>query len=115
MYQLVYHKNLTLEKWAGYSKGQQVLMIANELNRAKNLYLRDMIDEVKFCYERAMEMTDLTSEDPKWKGRLKEMRRFREELAGLYWQEKGNAEENLKLYDALIKMVPEAYDLLNGK
>jgi hypothetical protein len=113
MYQLYFHKSLTSEKWAKYTKGQQILMIANELNRAKNLYDRNMIPEVKNCYERAFELTDLTSEDLKWRGRLKELRRFREILASIYAEKNGNAELNLKLYDALIKMVPEAYNMLH--
>ena len=72
-----------------------------------------MIEEVKFCYERAFELTDLTSEDPKWRGRLKELRRFREVLASIYCEADGNPEANKKLYDTLIKMVPEAYNMLH--
>ena len=65
MYPLIHHKNLTLEKWSKYTLGQQVLMIGNELNRATNLLKNNMIPEVKNCYERAMELTDLTSADIK--------------------------------------------------
>jgi hypothetical protein len=113
MYLLVHHPKLSIQKWAKYSKAQQVILIANELNRASNLYEQDMIAEVKNCYERAFELTDMTGEDPKWRGKLKEMRRFRELLAALYCEPNGNAVENNSLYDALIRMIPEAYDMLH--
>ena len=38
-------------------------MIGSELNQAKNLLEQGMLPEVKNCYERAMELTDLTSAD----------------------------------------------------
>jgi len=113
MYPLVHHKKLTLEKWSKYTRGQQVLMIGNELNRATNLLKNNMIPEVKNCYERAMELTDLTSADIKWKGHLKELRRFREVLAELYYIKNGEAELNLRLYKCLIEMIPEAYNVLH--
>ena len=113
MYQLIHHKSLSLEKWSKYTAGQQILMIGNELNRAINLLKNDMLPEVKNCYERAMELTDLTSADTKWKGRLKELRRFREVLADLYLEKDGNAKLNSKLYTCLIEMIPEAYNMLH--
>ncbi|MFA6924289.1 MAG: hypothetical protein WC223_08555 [Bacteroidales bacterium] len=57
---LIYHKNLTVEKWSVYSKAQQILMIANELNRAKNMPEKNKINETNLCYERAFELIDLT-------------------------------------------------------
>ena len=113
MYPLIHHKNLTLEKWSKYTRGQQVLMIGNELNRATNLLKNNMMPEVKNCYERAMELTDLTSADIKWKGRLKELRRFREVLAELYSKQDGDEELNFNLYNCLIMMIPEAYNMLH--
>ena len=38
-------------------------MIGSELNQAKNLLEQGMLAEVKNCYERVMELTDLTSAD----------------------------------------------------
>jgi len=109
LYDLKFHKSLTIEKWFSYSRGQQVLMIANELNRAGNLIQNNMISEMKNCYERAFELTDLTCSDQKWKGRIKELRRFREMLAALYNQTNVQHNENKKLNEALIKMNVEAH------
>ena len=112
MYELQHHKSLRLEKWARYSGGHQILMTANELNRAGNLIGKGMQSEVKTCYERAMELTDLTSADTKWSGRLKELRRFREVLASLYSDPTEDADLNRCLYDNLIKMEVEAYNII---
>lgn len=37
MYTLQQHKNLSADKWFAYPKVQQVLMIANELKRIKEM------------------------------------------------------------------------------
>ena len=36
MYKQICHKNMTTEKWFAYPRFQQLLMIANELNRAQH-------------------------------------------------------------------------------
>jgi hypothetical protein len=112
MYPLKLHKNLTPEKWAGYSKGQQILMIANELNRAQNWLEKQQYDEVNHCYERAFELTDLTVEDAKWAGGTRELLRFREILGGLYIQQMKDSALNQMAYKALIRLSSEAYNLL---
>lgn len=116
MYILKQHKNLSPEKWYSYPKSQQVLMIANELNRAKNWIGKEAFIQVDACYERALELTDLTSEDRKWENKaLMELRRFRERLAMLYAASEKKAEENALLYRLLLQTVPEAWNLLHGK
>lgn len=85
MYPLKQHTGLTPEKWAAYSKTQQVLMISNELNRAGNCLKGSYLSDAEKCYERAMELTDMTIEDKRWRGNsLKELLRFREVLSELY-------------------------------
>ncbi len=112
MYPLVLHKNLTPEKWARHSEGEQILMIANELNRAKNLIKTGNINAVNLCYERAFELTDLTSSDPRWRGKGRELRRFREMLAMQYVSAQKDAEMNQALYIGLIRLSAEACRLL---
>ncbi len=112
MYPLVLHKNITIEKWVRHSKGQQILMIANELNRAKNLIHKGNISAVNLCYERAFELTDLTSSDPKWRGHGRELRRFREMLAMQYANPQKDERMNQALYVGLIRLSAEACRLL---
>jgi hypothetical protein len=84
MYPLKLHSHLNPEKWAAYSKTQQVLMISNELNRALNCLRSKHIPDAEKCYERAIELTDLTVEDQRWESGLKELLRFREVLSELF-------------------------------
>ena len=109
MYPLKLHKNLNLDKWATYSRGQQILMIANELSRANNFIKTGKTDSVNMCYERAFELTDLTSSDSRWLGKGRELRRFRELLAMLYAGKHKNAELNQQLYMGLLRLSGEAY------
>ena len=54
------HAELTEDRWSGFTLDQQILMIANEMNRASGLILSGDIDRVKNCYERVLQLTDLT-------------------------------------------------------
>src|SRR3974377_1260146 len=80
----VWHKLMTTEKWSRYPLEQQILMIGSEFARAKNILRNNVIHEVVQCYERAFELLDLCTKDPKWQPRLKELLRFREALGELY-------------------------------
>jgi len=84
LYPLVLHTGLTPEKWVTYYKTQQVLMISNELNRAVNALRTDHSADAEKCFERAMELTDLTVADTRWGNGLKELLRFREVLGELF-------------------------------
>ncbi len=113
MARLKHHHNLSQEKWFGYSEGQQLLMIANELNRAKNWIKKNRSDNVNLCYERAFELTDLTIADKKWKGKLKELLCFREYLAEQYMKKNKDPEINDQIYNGLISLSVESYNMLN--
>ncbi len=73
-------------------------MIANELNRAKNWIEKKDLEEVKNCYERALELLDLTIATTKSKNRLKEYLRLREMTGRLYIEKKGNLKFNSQLF-----------------
>ena len=111
MYSLKLHKNITLDKWKAHPKAQQILMIANELNRAGNFIQNKRYDSANFCYERAFELIDLTSSDLKWRS-SRELRRFRELLGELYLENEKNLEMNHQLYIGLLRLSPEAYRML---
>jgi len=113
MYRLKHHKTLKPEKWFAYSMGQQIMMTANEMNRAQNWIAKQAGREADLCYERAFELIDLTIEDPKWKGRLRELLRFREVVGELYTAEKKNGDVNRLAMDCLIKLNAEAYNMLH--
>jgi len=115
MYPLKQHKNLSVEKWYGYSRAEQVLMIANELNRAKNCITGQDTGGVDSCYERALELTDLTGENDKWRGSaLRELRRFREVLAAQWISREKDPVMNTHLYRLLLQLSPAAWNMLSA-
>ncbi len=54
------HTGLTSDKWETFSIDKQILMIANEMNRAKNWIEKQDFEKVSHSYERAFELIDLT-------------------------------------------------------
>jgi len=73
-----WHKSMNQEKWNAYPVDTQILMIGSEFARVKVLARDGVGGEVRQCYERAMELLDWCTGDPKWHARLKELTRFRE-------------------------------------
>lgn len=92
MYKLKLHRNLESAKWRKFSVKQRELMIANELNRAKN------------CYERALELLDLTVEITKSASRLKEYLRLREMVGKLYIEKKSRPKLNNQVFNCICTM-----------
>jgi len=93
-----------MEKWCSYPTHQQILTIANELNRAGNALRKGEPVNAIHAWERAFELTDLTVEDPKWSLKLKELLRFRETLGALFLQP--DLAENELLTRTLITLNP---------
>jgi hypothetical protein len=84
MYPLVLHPSLSVEKWATYSKGRQILMIGNEMNRFLNgLDQGQSCEELARTVERLFELTDLTIAVQSGSLR-KELLRFRDLMAEEY-------------------------------
>ena len=77
------HASLTAERWAAFTRDQQVLMIANEMHRASKLFGPDDADRLRAGYERVLRLTDLTAVGARG-GLLRELRRWRELVAALY-------------------------------
>jgi hypothetical protein len=98
---------MTTEKWFSYPGFQQLLMIANELNRAQNALGKGDMDHAIHAWERAFELTDLTVEDQKNSRLLRELLRFREMLGETFVTH--DATINKALTNALIALDPVAY------
>jgi hypothetical protein len=108
MYSLKLHKNLSAEKWQSFSPGQQILMIASEFSRAESWIKKNDPEAVRRCDERAFELIDLTADDPRWSGGLRELLRFRELLAGRDAGGIMDASENRLLLKTLLSLTPES-------
>ena len=72
------------ERFSQFPKHQQLLMVANEINRANNLM--NNLAEYKNALERALELIDLLSQESQWLPALFEIRRARELIAQYYMQ-----------------------------
>jgi hypothetical protein len=111
LYPLKLHTHLNPEKWVTYSKTQQVLMISNELNRALNCLNSNHLLDAEKCYERAIELTDLTVEDHRWDNALKELLRFREVLSELFLSK--DIQLNRLALSTLLLFNVDAYNMLH--
>ncbi|MFH1824905.1 MAG: hypothetical protein ABH873_06745 [Candidatus Firestonebacteria bacterium] len=116
---LKHHKTLNSEKWMLFPFSKQIIMIANELNRAKNWINKNDLEEVKNCYERAFELIDLTISIKMRKNLLKELLRFRDVLAEQYISifQKKDSLNSIKqklptLYCLLLMLNKDSYNLL---
>jgi len=113
MYPLVQHKNLSTEKWNDFPRQKQILMVANEINRAGHWMERSDPESARKCDERAFELIDLTTEDLKWRGGgLVELLRFRELLAERYATGSMDAAYNRALLRVLVRMTAESANMM---
>ncbi|MBI5682133.1 MAG: hypothetical protein HZC45_03035 [Deltaproteobacteria bacterium] len=109
---LKYHKTMTKEKWRSFPFYKQILMIANELNRAGNWIEKGDFVEVRYCYERAFELLYLTIATLSRKNKLRELVRFKETLAGLYIKKIPIIKENLSLLNVLVSLDKDSFSFL---
>ena len=105
MTKMVWHKSLQ-KRFHGFPVHQQLLMVANELNRAQNL-INDP-QEYKNCLERALELMDLFLAD-KSGSLLRETLRLRDIIAKSYI---GEPDEVATIKNILLQMNPTAWTML---
>jgi len=113
MYKLKLHPNLNKERWNTFGRDKHLLMIANEINRAKNWIQKGDTEEVINAYERAFELLDLTISITKNESRLKELLRFREMLGCQYISDKKDVKVNKKLLYVLLSMDGNSYNVVS--
>ncbi len=106
---LKYHQTLNSERWRNFSFSQQILMIGSELLRAEKMILKNDYDEVKRCYERALELIYLTVVTTHRFHRLRELLRFKEALLDAYSM-KPTLRVNRILFQTLMLMDGEAWN-----
>ena len=87
-------------------------MIANELNRAKNLMQRGDHEEVLMAFERAFELLDLTIDVTQTRLMRYELLRFREVLAQSYLDRGSNSGSLNNLISILVSLDKESYKTL---
>jgi hypothetical protein len=102
------HAALTLDRWSRFTLDQQILMIANELNRAsKWLGLGDETRR-RSAYERALTLADLTIRANTARGLRRELLRWRDLLAALHADVASAPEPHAAVFRALLRFTPTA-------
>lgn len=71
------HKNLAEGRWYQLSLAEQLANIGSEVGRAAKWQEKDK-QNFEGAVNRALELLDLTLEDPRWRDRLLELGRIRE-------------------------------------
>jgi hypothetical protein len=98
------HASLTLDRWSRFSRDQQVLMIANEMNRAGQLFGPGDRARLANAYERVLRLADLTVEAQASRSLRRELLRWRELAAALYLEP--DEESHQALFRALLLLTP---------
>ena len=102
------HSSLPPERWAQFSLDQQVLMIGNEMNRAKrSIELGDQ-QALSLSYERVLRLLDLTVEVQRRSTLRRELLRWRDLIAELYIRSEPSASDHAAAFRALLQLTPVA-------
>lgn len=96
------------ERFGNFPQHQQLLMVANEINRAHNL-IADL-QEYRNCLERALELMDLLTADARWRPALRELRRARSLIAEALIAHQATGLQQLN--QTLIQLHPAAWNML---
>lgn len=102
------HASLSPERWSTFSLDQQILMIGNEMNRAKRLIdLRDL-SGLRLAYERVLRLVDLTVEVQQRSTLRRELLRWRDLIAELYVHPDPDPAEHRAAFRTLLLFTPVA-------
>jgi hypothetical protein len=98
------HASLTPERWAAFGRDQQILMIANEMNRASRLFGAADRGRLANAYERILRLADLTVEVQGSRSLRRELLRWREVAGGVYLEP--DLTTHRQLFRALLLLTP---------
>ncbi len=102
------HSSMTPERWARFSLDQQILMIANEMNRASSLLGDEDLSSLRRTYERVLRLLDLTVATQTRRGLRKELLRWRDLVAALYVASRAEARAHAAAFRCLLQFTPAA-------
>lgn len=102
------HGSLSVERWRRFSLDQQILMIANEMNRAGQLTMAGDDQRRRNAYERVLNLVDLTVEANPVRRLRRELLRWRGLAAELYLAGAADAERHTAAFKCLLQFRPEA-------
>ncbi|HEY3567481.1 MAG TPA: hypothetical protein VGP73_06060 [Thermoanaerobaculia bacterium] len=102
------HSSLSPERWAGFGLDQQILMIGNEMNRAKRLIELQDLPGLSLSYERVLRLLDLTVEVQRRSTLRRELLRWRDLIADLYIRQEPDPSDHTAAFRSLLQLTPVA-------
>jgi hypothetical protein len=102
------HSSLSPERWSAFSLDQQILMIGNEMNRAKRLVRPEDRASLALAYERVLRLVDLTVEVQTRPNLRRELLRWRDLIAELYISPGHDSAGHAAAFRTLLLFTPEA-------
>jgi len=102
------HASLSPERWARFDLDRQVLMIANEMNRASGLLGEGDDSSLRRTYERVLRLVDLTVQTRTRRGLRRELLRWRDLIAALYIAPRSEPVAHAEAFRCLLRFTPEA-------
>lgn len=102
------HASLTAERWATFARDQQILMIANELQRAGKLGAATDAQRRRNSYARVLQLLDLTIQVQQRHSLRRELLRLRDVVAELYLAGRSEPEDHRAATRCLLRLSPTA-------
>jgi len=99
---------MTPERWARFDVARQILMIANEMNRASGQFAPDRLPSLRLCYERVLRLVDLTVQTRERRGLRRELLRWRDLVAALYVAPEPSRDDHAAAFRCLLLLHPVA-------
>jgi hypothetical protein len=98
-----------LRRWgASSTPTKQILMVANEMNRARGLFAERDREVLRRTYERVLRLVDLTVQTRPRRGLRRELLRWRDLVAALYVAEGADAPAHDEAFRCLLRFTPAA-------
>jgi len=102
------HANLSPDRWRRFDRSQQVLMIANEMQRTARRMAPGDADARRLGYERVLNLTDLTIAVTDHRSFRRELWRWRDVVAELYLDASARPERHRVALRVLLQLDPLA-------
>jgi hypothetical protein len=103
------HSGLTAARFGRFSRAQQLMAIANELNRASKLFGPADRERLRGAYERVLALVDLTVEVNAERSLRRELLRWRDLVAELYVSHAPDPRDHARAFRALLQLNPETW------
>jgi hypothetical protein len=103
------HAGLSAERFSRFSRAQQLMAIANEMNRASKLFGPEDAERLGRAYERVLALVDLTVEVNRARSLRRELLRWRDLVAEQYAAPARDPGAHARAFRALLQLDPETW------